>query len=283
MAPATDAKRPRISDDDRLVNMWLHNRSANTSRAYRADVDAFRQWTGKPLADVVLDDLQGWFDGLTGSDATRRRKLASVKSALAFGVRVGFLDVDVGAALRLERGRDRLSERILTEEDVKRIIEQEPCPRKRVALRVLYFMGLRISEMCALKWRDMTRRQQGGVASVFGKGNKTRHVLVPAKLWKEIVAVRANDWRPDTPVVPGHDGSPLHLRAAHRLVKRAAKRAGLPDASAHWFRHAHASHALDNGAPAHVVQQTLGHSDLKTTTRYAHVREGDGGGNYLKD
>ncbi|OUJ09312.1 tyrosine-type recombinase/integrase [Gluconobacter sp. DsW_058] len=283
MAPATDAKKPRISDDDRLVNMWLHNRSANTSRAYRADVDAFRQWTGKPLADVVLDDLQGWFDSLIGSDATRRRKLASVKSALAFGVRVGFLDVDVGAALRLERGRDCLSERILTEEEVRRIIDMEPCPRKQVALNVLYYMGLRISEMCALKWRDMTRRQQGGVASVFGKGNKTRHVSVRAKLWKEIVAVRADDWRPDTPVVPGHDGSPLHLRAAHRLVKRAAKRAGLPDASAHWFRHAHASHALDNGAPAHVVQQTLGHSDLKTTTRYAHVREGDGGGNYLKD
>lgn len=283
MAPATAAKRPRISDDDRLVNMWLHNRSANTARAYRADVNAFRQWTGKPLADVVLDDLQGWFDSLKGSDATRRRKLASVKSALAFGVRVGFLDVDVGAALRLDRGRDRLSERILTEEDVRRVIDMEECPRKRVALRVLYFMGLRISEMCALTWRDMTRRQQGGVASVFGKGNKTRHVLVPAKLWKELVAVRADDWRPETPVVPGHDGSPLHLRAAHRLVKRAAKRAGLPDASAHWFRHAHASHALDNGAPAHVVQQTLGHSDLKTTTRYAHVREGDGGGNYLKD
>ncbi len=283
MAPATDAKRPRISDDDRLLNMWLHNRSANTARAYRADVNAFRQWADKPLADVVLDDLQGWFDSLKGSDATRRRKLASVKSALAFGVRVGFLDVDVGAALRLERGRDRLSERILTEEGVRRVIDMEECPRKRVALRVLYFMGLRISEMCSLTWRDMTRRQQGGVASVFGKGGKTRHVLVPAKLWKEIVAVRADDWRPETPVVPGHDGSPLHLRAAHRLVKRAAKRAGLPDASAHWFRHAHASHALDNGAPAHVVQQTLGHSDLKTTTRYAHVREGDGGGNYLKD
>ncbi|KXV51079.1 DNA recombinase [Gluconobacter albidus] len=283
MAPAMDAKTSRISDDDRLLNMWLHNRSGNTARAYRADVGSFRQWADKPLADVVLDDLQGWFDCLKGSDATRRRKLASIKSALAFGVRVGFLDVDVGAALRLKRGRDRLSERILTEEDVRRIIDMEECPRKRVALRVLYFMGLRISEMCALTWRDMTRRQQGGVASVFGKGNKTRHVLVPAKLWKELVAVRADNWRPETPIVPGHDGSPLHLRAAHRLVKRAAKRAGLPDASAHWFRHAHASHALDNGAPAHVVQQTLGHSDLKTTTRYAHVREGDGGANYLKD
>ena len=90
MAPATVAKTPRISDDDRLVNMWLHNRSVNTARAYRADVDAFRQWADMPLADVVLDDLQGWFDSLTGSDATRRRKLASVKSALAFGVRVVF-------------------------------------------------------------------------------------------------------------------------------------------------------------------------------------------------
>ncbi len=283
MAPPTDAKRPRISDDDRLTNMWLHNRSANTARAYRADLSAFREWAAKPLAEVVLDDLQAWFDSLPGSDATRRRKLASVKSALAFGLRVGFFDADVGAALRLERGRDRLSERILTEEDVRRIIDGEPCPRKRLALRVLYFMGLRISEMCGLTWRDMTRRQQGGAASVCGKGNKTRHVSVPAKLWKELMAARAGGWRPETPVVPGHDGCPLHLSAAHRLVKRATKRAGLPDASAHWFRHAHASHALDNGAPAHVVQQTLGHADLKTTTRYAHVREGDGGANYLKD
>ncbi|MFT8913471.1 site-specific integrase, partial [Zymomonas mobilis] len=83
MAPAMDAKTSRISDDDRLLNMWLHNRSANTARAYRADVGSFRQWADKPLADVVLDDLQGWFDSLKGSDATRRRKLASIKSALA--------------------------------------------------------------------------------------------------------------------------------------------------------------------------------------------------------
>lgn len=283
MAPARDGKTARISDDERLARMWLHNRSANTARAYRADLDAFRQWAEKPLENVVLDDLQNWFDSLAGSDATRRRKLASVKSALAFGVRVGFLEVDVGAALRLDRGRDRLSERILTEEDVRRITEMEPCQRKRLALRVLYQMGLRISELCTLKQRDLTRRQQGGVASVFGKGGKTRKVEIPAKLWKEIVAARADDWRPDSPVVPGHDGGPLHLSAAHRLVKRAARRAGIADASAHWFRHACASHALDNGAPAHVVQQTLGHSDLKTTTRYAHAREGDGAAHYLKD
>ncbi|WP_040508326.1 tyrosine-type recombinase/integrase [Gluconobacter morbifer] len=283
MAPAAAGKTPNISDDDRLMKMWLHNRSENTARAYRADVESFRAWSAKPFLEVTLEDLQEWYDSLEGADATRRRKLASVKSALSFGVRVGFLSVDVGAAIRIEKERDRLSERILSEEDVRKMIDQEECPRRRAALKVLYFLGLRISELCGLTWRDMTRRQQGGIASVFGKGNKTRSVPVPAKLWKELVALRVDN-RSNAPVVPGHDGGPLHLRAANRLVKRAARRAGLSEAiSPHWLRHANASHALDNGAPAHVVQATLGHSSLATTTRYTHVRDGDGSGNYLRD
>jgi len=282
MAKKIASKSPNISDDERLLQLWLHGVSQNTVKAYRRDMEAFRSWVGKPLVEVTLDDLQNWYSSLAGADATRRRKLASVKSGLAFGTRVRLLPVDVGAALRLERERDTLNERILLEEDVLRMIDSEQNPRKRACLRVLYLLGLRISEMCALTWRNMTRRQQGGIASVFGKGGKTRSVPVPAKLWKELMALRADN-RPDAPVVPGHDGGKLSLSAAHRLVKRAAGRAGLPDSvSAHWLRHANASHALDNGAPAHVVQATLGHASLATTTRYSHVREGDGTGNYLK-
>ena len=39
-----------------------------------------------------------------------------------------------------------------------------------------------------------------------------------------------------------------------------------PAASIHWLRHAHASHAIDNGAPITLVSATLGHADLKTTS-----------------
>ena len=53
----------------------------------------------------------------------------------------------------------------------------------------------------------------------------------------------------------------------------AAKRAGInPATSAHWLRHAHASHAIDGGAPITLVSQPLGHADLKTTSVYAHAR-----------
>lgn len=49
----------------------------------------------------------------------------------------------------------------------------------------------------------------------------------------------------------------------------------------HWLRHTCASHSLDRGAPVHVVQQTLGHTSLATTSRYTHARPGQSAGAYL--
>jgi site-specific recombinase XerD len=78
-------------------------------------------------------------------------------------------------------------------------------------------------------------------------------------------------------------GQPLTERAVNYIVKDAAKRAGVnPAASVHWLRHAHASHAIDNGAPITLVSATLGHADLKTTSVYAHARPGESSGRYLK-
>jgi integrase/recombinase XerD len=48
---------------------------------------------------------------------------------------------------------------------------------------------------------------------------------------------------------------PLDESAVHRIVKAAAERAGLShEVSAHWLRHAHASHSIDRSAPIHLVQ-----------------------------
>jgi len=61
-----------------------------------------------------------------------------------------------------------------------------------------------------------------------------------------------------------------------------AARAGLdPAVSAHWLRHAHASHSLDRGAPIHLVQATLGHASVATTGKYLHARPSDSSARYL--
>ncbi len=75
----------------------------------------------------------------------------------------------------------------------------------------------------------------------------------------------------------------MDTRQVDRLVLDAARRAGIQgNVSAHWLRHSNASHALDNGAPIHVVQQSFGHASLVTTTRYAHIKPGAGSSQYIK-
>jgi len=65
-------------------------------------------------------------------------------------------------------------------------------------------------------------------------------------------------------------------------VRKAARDAGiLADVSPHFLRHAHASHALDRGAPIHLVQATLGHASVATTGKYLHARPTESSGKYL--
>ena len=73
----------------------------------------------------------------------------------------------------------------------------------------------------------------------------------------------------------------LDPSAIFRIVQRAAKRAHLEAGiSPHWLRHAHATHALDRGAPIHLVQATLGHASVATTGRYLHARPTDSSARY---
>jgi site-specific recombinase XerD len=78
------------------------------------------------------------------------------------------------------------------------------------------------------------------------------------------------------------NGARLQPLAILRVVRQAAARAGIPlSVSPHWFRHAHASHALDRGAPIHLVQATLGHAGIATTGRYLHARPNDSSSRFL--
>lgn len=273
----------QVDNDEQLIELWLHGRPKNTQRGYRKEVDCFSDCVNKPLRSVRLIDLQSFADHLGPSlkPSSIHRAMSAIKSLLAFGHRLGYLQFDVGSALKLPGFRDELSERIITEAEVLRIIALEPNPRNRAILLTFYAGGFRVSEICAMKWRHLQERDSTGQITTFAKGDKTRSVLMPRSVWESLMALRGEATL-DAPVFRSRKKGHLCESAVWRMVKKATKRAGIPkDVSCHWFRHAHASHSLDRGAPIHLVQATLGHSSVATTGKYLHARPSDSSGKYL--
>jgi len=269
--------------DEQAIKLWLHGKAAHSKRAYGLDVARFRASVGKALPAVTLADLQQFADSLAGlAPASQKRILASVKSLLGFCLKVGYCPFNVGAALTVRKTKNTLAERILPHEDVARIIEREDGPRNHAMLRFLYETGCRVSELCGLVWRDCQPRDNGlAQVTVFGKGDKTRHVLISKRLYKEMTRLRG-DAGDDAPVFPSKTGKALDQPAVFRVMQAAAQRAGIEQSvSPHWFRHAAASHALDNGCPIGLVKEQLGHASLETTSVYVHARPTDGLFKYL--
>jgi integrase/recombinase XerD len=274
---------PAQSDNDETtIALWLHGRSAGTRRAYEGDACSFLTSCGKPLRYVTVGDVQAYATSLTHlATASQARKLSAVKSLLSFAQRIGYTQFNVGAVVRLPSIKATLAERIVGEAELHRMLSLEMNPRNAAMLRLVYGAGLRLSEVCGLEWRDLQPRTEGGQATIFGKGGKTRVVLLPDGLWRLLTALRG-DAAQDGPVFMSQRRGHLDPSQVHRVVKAAAKRAGLsPELSAHWLRHAHASHALDRGAPIHLVQATLGHASVATTGRYLHARPNDSSSRYL--
>lgn len=264
-----------------LLNAWLHGRPQTTVRCYRRDAEGFfahLRKSARRLEDAQLDDLQTWVSTLTGAQRSIARHVAAVRSLLGFAHKLGYLKQDPSQHLRV-RKPVAAAPRILTEAEVQRMIGAEPDHRARVALRLLYATGIRNSELCALRHHNVVTRRKAIEATVLGKGDKPRVVEIPPAVWREVLELSPAR-KPADPLIPGRSGAPIGSRALHRLVKRAARRCGLT-ASPHWLRHAHGSHALDHGAPVHLVRDQLGHASLATTSGYLHARGGDSASKYL--
>jgi integrase/recombinase XerD len=164
-------------------------------------------------------------------------------------------------------------------------------------------MGSRV--LAALPSARAAARGGAGQLTVFGKGGKTRHVLLPIGTYQELAGLSqgADD---DAPVFKSRGGGraraggPLDPSQVFHIVEAAARRAGVAlytesviqgghqvqrkrsRVSPHWLRHAHASHALDNGVSMAIVKETLGHESIETTAGYTHVRPGVSSAQYLK-
>jgi integrase/recombinase XerD len=172
--------------DSQFLDLWLHGRGLATRRAYERDSGRFLAFVGRSVRQIKLADVQACADSLEGlAPATRSRAIAVAKSLLGFAHRLGYVPFNVVGAVKVPSAKDARAECILPEATVQRMLALETNARNRVLLRLLYASGVRVSELCGLRRRDLQARDDGGQVTVFGKGRKTRTVLLPASVWRD--------------------------------------------------------------------------------------------------
>ena len=255
--------------------------SAHTLDAYRRDLDVLAAWSASRGTDAVraLDA-----DGLRAfvADEHRRglspkslqRRLSACRSFYGWLLKRGEIGISPAAQLRAPKAPRKLPDVLDADEAAQLVEVPTDVPlglRDRALLELFYSSGLRLSELCALRWRDIDLAS--AMVLVHGKGNRERTVPVGSHAMAALLA-----WRKDSggandgPVFPGRGGGAISQRAVQIRIKQLAQRQGLfKHVHPHMLRHSFASHILESSGDLRGVQELLGHADIATTQVYTHL------------
>lgn len=216
---------------------------------------------------------------------TQAQLLGVVKGFTRFLKQKEYLLHDPGQSIKLPRKPKTLPKVILTEAEVKLLMDAVDLHtntgyRNRIVLEILYDTAIRRAEICTitLSALDLTE----GYIHILGKGNKERMVPLSRRVCElannYILAVRPS-------FIQGEDSGYLILNRWGRkmngsgiwnVVKQCARLAGIKkNVTTHTFRHTCATHMLKNGAPIRHLQEMLGHESLESTQIYTRVTIND--------
>src|SRR6266567_7770349 len=135
--------------DTTLIDMWLQGLPAGTQRGYRREIRDLLEYTGKHLHEISVFDLQAYErDRLMGkADSTRGRAIAAIKSLYKRLRQSGLIMVNPAEFLRSPKLEETQTERYLTPEQVDAIMAQAKTLRDRAMMNLMYYTGMRVSEV----------------------------------------------------------------------------------------------------------------------------------------
>jgi integrase/recombinase XerD len=162
---------------------------------------------------------------------------------------------------------------VLSQEEVRRLLDATTSLKHRALFMALYGGGLRVSEACGLAIPDIDSSRM--VIHVRqGKGRKDRDVMLSPVL---LNALREYCRRvcPKHWLFPGCSADkPITTKAVFLMIRKSAARAKITKTvSPHVLRHSFATHLLESGTDVRTIQLLMGHKDLDTTVIYLHVSQ----------
>ena len=275
--------------DDWGLSAWLDSLSgvADSTRAvYDRDAAAAVEWLetagSSGPASVDRRILRRYLAELGANRYAARtisRKVSVLRRYFDWARRTGRVEVDPTVGLAAPRGPSRLPQ-VLKDDHIRTLIDKPARAgdddardaRDLAIVELLYGSGLRVSELCGLRYEDLNLA--GAEVRVWGKGSKQRALPLSepavAALHEWLEDHRGSFVTGDTPAAAiflNQRGRAMTPRDVRRVIDR---RSVVPT-HPHALRHTFATHLLDGGADLRAVQELLGHADIATTQIYTHV------------
>ena len=278
------------------------NYSPMTVDSYHRDIDKFFIFLlheDCSLGDVDLIIIRNFLTEEINKGISKRsckRRLSSLHHFYSYLVQKNYVKLNPFNYITSPKTEKKLPH-VLYDEDVQALLEEnkkrtdELASRDQAILEVLYYCGVRASELINIKLIDINIRNRS--LRVFGKGSKER--LVPfttgcgdsiSKYLKECRPVLKTkyDLNPDFDkngkkkeceyLFLNKDGRKLTLRGLEFILDKIEEKTGeYVDLHPHLLRHSFATQLLSNGADLRVIQELLGHASINTTQIYTHVSE----------
>lgn len=230
----------------------LDKYTVNHIRLYLSEISV-NQRTGKQLSKTTLNQrkaiIRSFFQWLYEEEYIPKNPTLRIKADKSDSKpRVAYKDVQIEALK-------------ITNNDL----------RTNAIINLLLSSGIRVAECVGLNKSDidLTNRK----ISVYGKGGKWRTTFIDAAT---VVSIKMylesrNDTNEALFVSNRAPHNRLSTSAIRKILHSLQEKSGIDNIIPHKFRHTMATHAINSGMPIESIQSLLGHSNIETTLRYAHV------------
>lgn len=239
------------------------------------------------LSTVTNDDLERYKSirmGMGRAPQTIKHELNLIMGTIRFAKRSGFDVPDcVPPKVKIPNGRLRYlsveeETRLLKELDPNRTVNGLGSNGSRDAKKlqavqdnfdlvvILLDTGARYSEIANLTWAQIDLEEK--VIRLWRSKVSNESLIFMTSRVADIIERRSTESR-STYLFTNSKGGPRGYSVI--AIRKAFRRAGLLDCTVHTLRHTHATRLIQNGMTVYEVKSVLGHADIRTTMRYAHI------------
>jgi integrase/recombinase XerD len=247
----------------------LRGYSPQTIKSYNYNVSQFLHFIEKSRLNLSKESVRLYL-------LSRSEKLSVNSSRLQYASISFFFREILNQPFNFDeipiKKKEKTLPKILSKEEVKKIIDGCDNLKHRLILKLLYSSGLRLQELINLKRKDIDFDR--GMTNVKkGKGNKDRVTLLSDSLKMDLLKYYSeNNFKTDY-IFEGRNGK-YTKKSVQKVLQNSGDKLGIK-IHPHMLRHSFATHLLEEGTDIRYIQKLLGHNDLKTTEIYTHVANSD--------